>query len=336
MVIGKIIDITGERYGKLIVIGLANVRKHGKTAWICNCDCGLKNIVATTTALKSGNTKSCGCLRKEEKIAKPTIDLVGQQFSELTVIKFDQELSTNKKENYWICKCNCGNEEFFSVSGHKLRSGKKQRCQLCTNKKISESQKQHGMKYTKIYSLWNSMKQRCDYPKTNGYDNYGGRGIKVCEDWKNSFVEFYEWSLNHGYIEGLSIDRIDNYGNYEPNNCRWVTNKEQMRNMRNTIYVIYKGTEYVLLDLLEEIGRVEEYDKIRSRIKRGWSIEESLVIPFNLERHYYHFGQELIKGFKNKYKGYKITKSDFMKKYIDDKYNNRFATYANNKYIYKI
>lgn len=110
--------------------------------------------------------------------------------------------------------------------------------------------KRHGLAKTKNWNVWQSMLQRCNNSNNKDYPNYGGRGIKVCEEWKE-YINFYNWSMQNGYGDSVSIDRIDVNKSYEPSNCRWVTDKEQQNNKRNTIYVEYNNKEYTLSDLSE-------------------------------------------------------------------------------------
>ncbi len=110
--------------------------------------------------------------------------------------------------------------------------------------------KRHGFAKTKNWNVWQSMLQRCNNINNKDYPNYGDRGIKVCEDWKE-YINFYNWSMKNGYGDSVSIDRIDVNKSYEPSNCRWVTIKEQQNNKRNTIYVEYNNKEYTLSDLSE-------------------------------------------------------------------------------------
>ena len=98
----------------------------------------------------------------------------------------------------------------------------------------------HLMSHTRLYNIWSLMKRRCDNPKMNNYEHYGGRGISYCNEWKN-FEPFRDWALSHGYADNLSIDRIDVDGNYEPSNCRWATKREQVINRRHTGWVGYEG-----------------------------------------------------------------------------------------------
>ena len=114
--------------------------------------------------------------------------------------------------------------------------------------------KTHNKSNTKLYKVWNSMKQRCFNKNDKFYFCYGGRGITVCEEWINSFQSFYNWAINNGYQEKLSIDRRNVNGNYEPNNCRWVDNKTQQRNRRDRKKVLFNGKEKTLAEISEETG----------------------------------------------------------------------------------
>lgn len=132
----------------------------------------------------------------------------------------------------------------------------------------------HGMRNTSLYSKWCSMKRRCSYQKDKRYPNYGGRGITVCDEWKNSFEAFYEWAMKNGYEKGLTIDRIDCNGNYEPSNCRWATTKVQNRNYSRNHKVTYKCNEYCVVELAEMFNI--PYRRLLWRLNNGWDIEKAL------------------------------------------------------------
>lgn len=136
----------------------------------------------------------------------------------------------------------------------------------------------HGLTGTRIYRIWSNMKRRCFNPNAEHYNRYGGRGITVCDEWKNDFMSFYNWSMENGYQEDLTIDRIDNDGNYEPLNCRWATNKEQENNRGSfNINVTYKGKTQTLMQWSEEIGI--PFPTLRYRIvDSNWPIEDAFTI----------------------------------------------------------
>lgn len=174
--------------------------------WLCECDCG-NQIVVTTTHLKSGHTKSCGCYAKEVSV----------------------------------------------------RNGLK---------------KKHGMTKTRIHRIWSQIKTRCFNSKDEHFKDYGGRGITICDEWKNSFESFYEWSMANGYEDNLTIDRIDVNGNYCPENCRWATMKEQNDNKRNTVLLTFEGETRTLGEWSEITGI--KYVTLFWRYKAGKTPSEIL------------------------------------------------------------
>jgi hypothetical protein len=157
-------------------------------------------------------------------------DITGERFGKWTVLS----RAENNKEGraVWVCRCDCGTVR--KVIGKTLISGKSSCCG-CTRKEnaskaSSRSNTKHGMRKTRLYTIWQSMKGRTKYPSTNSYERYGGRGIKVCEEWEKDFTAFAQWALSNGYSDELTLDRIDPDGNYEPSNCRWATWSQQARN----------------------------------------------------------------------------------------------------------
>ena len=155
---------------------------------------------------------------------------IGARFCTLTVIGFEH------KDTYWkwVCKCDCGNEK--SYLPQKLRNGTTKTCgcgkvERCKEYTIKYRTK-HGGRHERLYHIWHGMKERCLTPTNKDYPNWGGRGITICNEWVNDYATFREWALSNGYEDSLSIDRINNDGNYEPTNCRWVTLQEQAKNRR--------------------------------------------------------------------------------------------------------
>lgn len=161
-----IIDITGQRFGRLVVLAYADKDKNRNARFLCLCDCGKMKII-NGASLRKGLTQSCGCLQKEKA------------------------------------------KTIFTTHGQTI-----------------------GYRRSRLHSIWHGMKNRCLNPNTNRFKIYGGRGIRICKEWLNSFEEFYKWAINNGYDKNLTIDRINNNKGYEPSNCRWVTYSEQRRNQR--------------------------------------------------------------------------------------------------------
>ena len=206
----EINDLTGKRFGRLIVISRAKNSASGKPMWNCLCDCGAEKVIGGS-ALMNG-TKSCGCYRKEWAAA--------QQY-------------------------------------------------------------RHGDTHNRLYNVWNMMKQRCGDKNNKHYNNYGGRGISVCKEWRADYIAFRDWAFANGYDPKApkgkcTIDRIDNNGNYCPENCRWVSTKEQARNTRRNRIIELNGKRQTLAEWAEETGIY--YLTIHNRLKSGWRVEDALTI----------------------------------------------------------
>ena len=137
-------------------------------------------------------------------------------------------------------------------------------------------------RYSRLYSIWRHMKERCHNENHIAFPRYGGRGISVCDQWKNDFFQFKEWSLKNGYREDLTIDRIDNDGNYCPENCRWATRTEQQNNRAVNHFLTFKGETHTIAEWSRIIGMSRI--TIRSRIREGWTIEEALTRPIRKSR----------------------------------------------------
>ena len=170
------------------------------------------------------------------------IDLTGQTFGRLTVIERIPNKWTGGTR--WLCQCKCGNTK--DILARSLVSKKTTSCGC--------AYQTHGQSYTRLYRNWARMKYRCENPDDEEYHNYGGRGIKVCDEW-HDFMVFYKWAIDNGYREGLEIDRKNNNGNYEPSNCRWTTRKVQANNMRRNIKIQHPdGRTLTRAQLSEETG----------------------------------------------------------------------------------
>lgn len=198
--------------------------------------------------------------------------LVGQKFGELEVIARD----SNKNRTYFVCACSCGNR--VSVREDKLKNGQAISCG-CRRRKRSDAT--HDMSRTRLYHVFEAMRQRCGNPRAQEYKNYGGRGIKVCEEWRGTggFQRFYDWAMRNGYDENApygscTLDRIDVNGDYTPENCRWVTSKEQAKNTTRNIIIEYGGEARCLKEWSEVTGL--SYAAIAKRYRSGWPVAEIL------------------------------------------------------------
>lgn len=192
----------------------------------------------------------------------------GQKFNSLTVVSFHHN---SKKTDYYLCKCDCGNDKVVSKSH--LVFGDIKSCGCLQRKAASNLLKTHGLSKTRLHRIWIAMRTRCNNKNFLYYKNYGGRGVKVCKEWNKSFITFYNWAMANGYRDGLTIDRINNEGNYEPKNCRFITKKEQDRNKRTNCIIVYKGEKHCIKEWSEILNI--SYNKLRTRIARGWPIGKS-------------------------------------------------------------
>lgn len=132
----------------------------------------------------------------------------------------------------------------------------------------------HGLRNTRLYSIWSNIKTRCFNNHDPHYERWGGRGISMCDEWRNNFKTFYDWAIQHGYAPDLQIDRIDNNGDYTPNNCRWVSITEQNRNKRNIIFITYNNVTKTADGWAKQLHL--GHDTVRQRYHRGWTAEECL------------------------------------------------------------
>lgn len=201
----KKIDLMGQRFGKLVVIGEAPNTKYGQARWLCQCDCG-GTTISTGNDLRNGHTTSCGCTR---------------------------------------------------------------------NEKIKNLNLRHGESNTRLYREWMDIRDRCSRPSDPDYDIYGGRGIKVCDEWDKSYEAFRDWARANGYNDSLTIDRIDPNGDYEPSNCRWADEYVQAQNRRNAHLVEYHGETGCLDAMCRKLNVNSK--TIRARMSNlGYTFEEAV------------------------------------------------------------
>jgi len=200
------IDLSGKRFGRLLVLQPWGLDKFGKMHWLCRCDCG-SACTPSGNVLQRGDTKSCGCLHRES-----------------------------------------AHTRFFK----------------------------HGEKRTQLYYVWSTAKGRCSNPKDPNYARYGGRGIRMCKAWRDSFLQFKKDMGPRP--PGLSLDRIDNDGPYSKKNCRWITHLEQMRNQRKTKRFSHEGYNLTLGEWAERVGIAESCLYYRVN-EAKWPITRALTTP---------------------------------------------------------
>lgn len=202
-------------------------------------------------------------------------NLIGQKFGMLTVIA---RAENKDRSAMWICKCDCGKIKENPVCGWSLKSGKTRSCGCLYKGSKKGRVITHGKTNTELYRRYCHIIDRCYCESHTAYKNYGGRGIKVCDEWRNDFNAFYEWALSNGFSKELTIDRVDVNGSYCPENCRWVSMKEQCNNRRNTVKITIKGQT----KSVSEWAELNNLDRttLKWRLKHGWK-EEDLLIPAN-------------------------------------------------------
>lgn len=203
------------------------------------------------------------------------VNLVGKKFGRLLVIEKTTPLNGHTR---WLCKCDCGNE--CVAYGNSLKTGNTTSCGCykTENAKRLFSTVRQNDKH--LYAVWNGIKQRCSNENNKSYCNYGGRGIRVCEEWANRYECFYEWAINNGYERGMQIDRIDNNGNYEPSNCRFVNREIQANNKRNVRLYTIDGETKSLPQWCRQYG--QDYSTVGQRVRvLGWNIKDALITPKN-------------------------------------------------------
>lgn len=203
----KLVDLTGQTFGRLTVVSRAENSNGGKARWLCKCECG-NDCIVHASALRSGNTKSCGCLRAE--------------------ISHDRVVT-------------------------------------------------HGMSRTSLFHVWRAMKDRCLNPNNRSYKNYGGKGVRVCDEWLDS-TTFFDWARSSGYEDGLTIERIDVNGDYCPENCKWIPFAEQARNKTNNLMIEIDGVSKCLAQWCDEYDM--SYFMVSQRIRKlGWEPKKALTTP---------------------------------------------------------
>lgn len=214
--------------------------------------------------------------RKGVKPAKniPLIDLTNKRFGKLTVLRQGETIG---RKIGWLCMCDCGNTKL--VVGGNLTKGLTKSCGCLRKETARNRATKHGLCGTKLYDVYNNMKKRCYDSKSDHYKWYGAENKGICEEWlgKDGFIVFSDWALKNGYEDGLEIDRKDNSKGYSPDNCRWVTSKQNCRNKRNN-HLITIGEETKALAEWCEIYNAP-YSRVSWRVQKGWDALKALTTP---------------------------------------------------------
>jgi len=281
----RVKDIAGQKFNRLTALRFVGVKPSGEALWECSCDCGSIKIT-TGTALRKGESRSCGCLLKDSAkragLAKVK-NIAGQKFGTLTAIECIGRKAKGRG-HYWRCQCECG--KVTEVSGSNLRSGAVASCGCVANKATSLRNRTHGHtegdRPTRVYRIWQCMLTRCYNPDRANWQDYGGRGIKVCDRWRESFENFYA-DMGEPPTPKHTLDRYpDNGGDYGPNNCRWATMSQQARNRRSTRMIEYQGRTMAISDWADEYGI--KLACLTGRLNNGWDIEKALTTPVGSTR----------------------------------------------------
>lgn len=211
----------------------------------------------------------------------------GEKFNRLEVIKTYSKKFKHQHKTYCFCICECGN--YTHILTTNLVNNIVKSCGCWRNEQARKTCIRKNFKHGKanynnnrLYRIWSAIKCRCSNSNTPQWNDYGGRGISICNEWKNDYLKFEEWALENGYSDKLSIDRIDVNGNYEPNNCRWATQKTQCRNRRNnrqdTVFITAFGeTKSVLEWIIDSRCPLISTITLIYRIGAGWNPEKAIT-----------------------------------------------------------
>lgn len=274
----------GEKIGKLTVEECIKVvpSKHERSTWRCKCECGRVVYLKEGTLLLR-NTKDCGMCGEHK--SRHEVYPNGTKIGMLIVRGYIPSKTGMVEDEEYICDCDCGTKgvirTFLQLSG-------KDGCKNCgcvnvqKMKNLHDKTRQHGLSDTRIYDTYKGMMRRCYDPKFREYHNYGGRGIYVCDEWKNQedykgLKAFVDWAMSNGYTDDLYIDRIDVNGPYSPENCRWVSMSIQNNNRRDNVYLTINNETYTLAQW--EAASGVSQNTIRRRLNAGYSPESCVYTP---------------------------------------------------------
>ena len=258
------INLLNQKIGKLLVIEETNKRKNKSIVWKCQCDCGNIEEFSTKELRSDGiiQCHQCGNSRKPQ--TGLTENIIGKKFNHLTVLSKSDKNESGKIK--YKCECDCENKTIVFVNRTDLQNGHTTSCGCYAIDNTRERATKHGLSNERLYDIWRAMRYRCRNETDSRYFRYGGRGIKVCDEW-NDFETFYNWAMQNGYEPDLSIDRIDNDGDYCPENCRWVNDITQANNKCTNRNVEYNGVTHTVSEWARLFGVHKE--TLRYRINHA-------------------------------------------------------------------
>lgn len=278
-------DLTGMTFGRLRVLRRAQNSRSGKVQWEVQCSCPDKTIfVVPSLRLINGETKSCGCFRKEFLSETKTKDLTGMTFGRLKVIRRVENGAPIKNHPggsvRYECECSCPNHTRVIVLTGSLLSGKTKSCGCFRKEKVSELKKKWTTQEEQdIASRFDDMKKRCYNANSEHYNEYGGRGIYICDEWLHDRSKFVSWAKDNGFKKELTIDRVDNDGPYAPWNCRFVDMQTQCNNRRSNNVVEIDGTRHTLTEWARLCGH--NYSYMKYWLDKGYEMFKDIVL-YNL------------------------------------------------------
>lgn len=219
--------------------------------------------------------------------------MTGQRFGRLQVLyRADNKIQAcGHSTVMWRCLCDCG--VIKDIDSGSIRSGHTRSCGCLHDEAAKYSHRIHGKKGTRLYRIYQGMMNRCNNPNQPAYKNYGSRGIRVCEQWIEDFMSFYNWAMTHGYSDDLTLDRIDVNVGYSPENCRWISRKEQSLNRTDNHIVEFNGEAHPITEWAQMNGLT--YPAISKRLKRGWPVEYALTLPLKSKLKDY-ISEEVVNG----------------------------------------
>jgi hypothetical protein len=269
------IDLTNQKYGRLLVICFSHQNNRGQSFWECVCDCGNKTVVQGYQ-ISSGEIVSCGChgrqaIRAYAEAKKDKKDYSGQIFGRLKIIRTNKRISGQPITV--VAECECGTVGEYLLNN--LKRGHTSSCGCLANEGNNTS---HGLSDHNLYAIWGNIVQRCCDTKSASYKRYGAKGVVLYDEWRNNFKAFYDWCISNGWKPGLQIDK-DIKGNgllYSPDTCCIVTPKQNSRARKSNVHFTINGVSKILIEWAEFYNI--PYKRLHARIKyKKWTLEQAIA-----------------------------------------------------------